>query len=221
MNIFYSKKKKLKCIILGNKLNCWCPLCSLQALGLVVLTPSRLTEVEGMVLKGTNYKKSFEVPVMDIWEYQLHHIRRWCDKRKLRKDWLWEWQSFETYGACQWIFIADLSERWKDVLVIELFGKYYCLPWEGEIEAIMINFYVVKSDLEADIEKVENSRLWMLFDYYLIVQIWNDELFSPTAKIDKTMAWIRVPWLNVLYTMMRALSRLCCTYNVDSHTLNI
>lgn len=39
----------------------------------------------------------------------------------------------------------------------------------------------------------------MIFDHYLTVQCWSPAFISPTAKIERTLVWIRFPGLNLFY----------------------
>lgn len=60
-------------------------------------------------------------------------------------------------------------------------------------------FYMVKFDIKEDREKVINGGPWMIFDHYLAVSTWSPEFISPAAKVTKTLAWVRIPCLNVLF----------------------
>jgi hypothetical protein len=141
------------------------------------------------------------------------------------------------------VHIADkvfegLEDPWKDALVVKLLGKslgfhtmkdrLQCL-WKltggFEIMDIGNGFFMVEFDLEADRSTVVEGGPWMIFDHYLTVQCWTPEFASPTAKIDKTMVWIRFPGLNVCYydeSILLALATAVGTpVKVDSNTLNV
>ncbi|CAL0319456.1 unnamed protein product [Lupinus luteus] len=60
-------------------------------------------------------------------------------------------------------------------------------------------FYYVKFDLQADRETVIGGGPWMIFDHYVAVACWTPEFVAPTAKVDRTMVWIRFPGLNMVY----------------------
>lgn len=86
-------------------------------------------------------------------------------------------------------------------------------------------FFMVKFDVEADRLKVMDGGPWMVFDHYLTGQQWTPDFVSPVAKIDKTMVWIRFPWLNVFYYDESILLALAAAVGklikVDSNTLDI
>lgn len=58
---------------------------------------------------------------------------------------------------------------------------------------------MVKFDMEADKAKVMEDGPWMIFYHYLTVQTWSLEFVSSTAKIDKTLVWVKFPSLNLVY----------------------
>ncbi|XP_057425890.1 uncharacterized protein LOC130719278 [Lotus japonicus] len=58
---------------------------------------------------------------------------------------------------------------------------------------------MVKFDIKEDREKVINGGPWMIFYHYLAVSTWSPEFISPAAKVTKTLAWVRIPCLNVLF----------------------
>ncbi|MCI25113.1 hypothetical protein A2U01_0046302, partial [Trifolium medium] len=104
------------------------------------------------------------------------------------------------------------SVPWKDALVIKLLGKklgYNMMKkklettWKlvGGIELMDIGnaFYMVKFDGEDDKNKVINGGPWMIYDHYLAVSLWSPTFNAATATIDKTMVWIRIPSLNLVY----------------------
>ncbi|XP_045831398.1 uncharacterized protein LOC123922747 [Trifolium pratense] len=71
----------------------------------------------------------------------------------------------------------------------------------GGIELMDVGnaFYMVKFDGEEDKNKVINEGPWMIYDRYLTVRQWTPNFNASTAKIDKTMAWIRIPSLNLVF----------------------
>lgn len=86
-------------------------------------------------------------------------------------------------------------------------------------------FFMAKFDMEGDRLKVMEEGPWMVFDHYLTVQTWTPEFMSPTAKIDKTMVWIRFPGLNLLYYDESILLALAAAVGkpikVDTNTLDV
>ncbi|XP_045798137.1 uncharacterized protein LOC123892394 [Trifolium pratense] len=134
--------------------------------------------------------------------------------------------------------IEELSIPWKDALVIKLLGKklgYNTMKnklettWKlvGGIELMDIGnaFYMVKFDGEDDKNKVINGGPWMIYDHYLAVSQWSPTFNAATATIDKTMVWIRVPSLNLVYydeSLLWALASMVGNpVKVDLHTLRV
>lgn len=58
---------------------------------------------------------------------------------------------------------------------------------------------MIKFDMEADRTKIMEGDPWMIFYHYLTVQTWSLEFISSTAKIDKTLVWVKFPSLNLVY----------------------
>ncbi|XP_057418764.1 uncharacterized protein LOC130712971 [Lotus japonicus] len=133
--------------------------------------------------------------------------------------------------------IDNMCSPWKNALVVGLLGKrlgYRTMKsrlssiWQlvGEFDLLDIDngFYMVKFDRDEDRKKVMDGGPWMIFDHYLVVALWSKEFISPAAKITKTMAWIRVPGLNVTFydeSFLMSLAKLIGTpVRVDMTTLN-
>lgn len=131
-----------------------------------------------------------------------------------------------------------LCEPWRDALVIKLLGKsigYHTMKdrlsriWKlqagFEIMDIGHGFYMAKFDMEGDRMKVMEEGPWMIFDHYLTVQTWTPEFMSPSAKIDKTMVWVRFPGLNLIYydesILMTMASTIGKPIKVDANTLDV
>ncbi|CAJ2671540.1 unnamed protein product [Trifolium pratense] len=141
------------------------------------------------------------------------------------------------------VHIADsvfenLCSPWKDALVVKLLGKklgfntmkdrltkVWKLTSDFDIMDINNGFFMVKFDLEADRLKVMDGGPWMVFDRYLSVQSWSADFVSPTAKIDRTMVWIRFPGLNLVFydeSVLLALGAAVGTpVKVDRNTLDV
>jgi hypothetical protein len=68
-----------------------------------------------------------------------------------------------------------------------------------ELMDIGYSYYMVKFDGEDDKNKVINGGPWMIYDHYLAVSQWSPTFNAETATIDKTMVWIRIPSLNLVY----------------------
>ncbi|XP_057444481.1 uncharacterized protein LOC130736701 [Lotus japonicus] len=126
---------------------------------------------------------------------------------------------------------------WKEALLVCLLGKklgYRLMKsklsnvWrlKGGFDLLDADngFYMVKFDMKEDREMVINGGPWMIFDHYLAVSTWSSEFISPAAKVAKTLAWIRIPGLNVVFydesyllSIARAIGR---PVKVDMNTLN-
>ncbi|KAI5420354.1 hypothetical protein KIW84_044226 [Lathyrus oleraceus] len=91
---------------------------------------------------------------------------------------------------------------WKEVLVIKLFGKN-------------MDYLLMKDRLK---------KMWKLNEGFDIMDI-NNDFVSPLAKVEKTMVWIRFPWLNLLYydenVLFGLTSVMGTPIKVDDNTLNI
>ncbi|GAU41147.1 hypothetical protein TSUD_190470 [Trifolium subterraneum] len=141
------------------------------------------------------------------------------------------------------VHIADsvfenLCSPWKDALVVKLLDKnlgfhtmkdrltkVWKLTSGFDIMDINNGFFMVKFDLEADRVKVMDGGPWMVFDHYLSVQSWSADFVCPTAKIDRTMVWIRFPGLNLVFydeSVLLALGAAVGTpVKVDRNTLDV
>jgi hypothetical protein len=134
--------------------------------------------------------------------------------------------------------MKDLSLPWKDALIVKLLGKnlgYNTMKtklenvWKlfGGIELMDVGnaFYMVKFDAEEDKNKVINGGPWMIYDHYLAVRQWTPTFNASTAKIDKTMVWIRIPSLNLVFydeSVLWALASMVGNpVKVDLHTLKV
>ncbi|XP_057453248.1 uncharacterized protein LOC130745125 [Lotus japonicus] len=108
--------------------------------------------------------------------------------------------------------IENMSSSWKDALVISLLGKrlgyklmkakltsLWRLAGEFDLMDVDNGFFMVKFDRTEDRDRVISGGPWMIFDHYLAVATWSPEFISPAAKVKKTLAWIRIPGLNVIF----------------------
>lgn len=84
---------------------------------------------------------------------------------------------------------------------------------------------MVKFEQEDDRNKVINRGPWMIFDNYLSVRTWSADFNVGTATIDKTLVWVRIPSLNLVYydesllwTLASGIGKLI---KVDLHTLRV
>lgn len=132
--------------------------------------------------------------------------------------------------------IQELCFPWQEALVVTLLGKrlgYRTMKarlaavWRltGDFDLLDIDngFYMVKFDIAADRTKVMEGGPWMIFDHYLAVSTWSKEFLSPLAKVTKTLAWIRIPGLNVVFYdesfLLGVASAIGKAIRVDSNTL--
>ncbi|XP_057432217.1 uncharacterized protein LOC130724970 [Lotus japonicus] len=133
--------------------------------------------------------------------------------------------------------IETMCAPWKEALVVCLLGKrlgYRTMkakldstwkPTAGfELMDVDNEFYLVTFDKEEDKNKVIGGGPWTIFDHYLEVSTWSPEFISPAARVQRTLAWIRIPGLNVafydesfLMYVARAIGR---PIKVDTNTLS-
>ncbi|CAJ2652742.1 unnamed protein product [Trifolium pratense] len=134
--------------------------------------------------------------------------------------------------------MAELSVPWKDALVVKLLGKrlgyntmkaklenVWKLTGGFELMDVGYSYYMVKFDGEEDKNKVINGGPWMIYDHYLAVSLWSPKFNAATATIDKTMVWIRIPSLNLVYydesVLWAVASMVGNPVKVDLHTLRV
>jgi hypothetical protein len=134
--------------------------------------------------------------------------------------------------------MEELSIPWKDALVVKLLGKslgfnimktkletIWALTGGIDLMDVGNSFYMVKFDGEEDKAKVINGGPWMIYDHYLAVRQWSPTFNAATAIIDKTMVWIRIPSLNLVYydeSLLWTLASMVGTpVKVDMHTLRV
>ncbi|XP_025625646.1 uncharacterized protein [Arachis hypogaea] len=69
-------------------------------------------------------------------------------------------------------------------------------------------YFLVKSDLAKDREKILIGGPWMFGDYYVAVKPWS-ATFQPNEKsFGSTPVWIRIVSLNILYYQERAMRKI-------------
>lgn len=132
----------------------------------------------------------------------------------------------------------ELCHPWQEALIVKLLGKsvgYRIMQhrlsvlWKlsGGFELMDVDhgYYMVKFDLEEDREKVIGGGPWMIFDHYLAVSKWSPDFVSTTAKVEKTLVWIRFPGMNLVYydesLLLAMASVVGKPIKVDEHTLRI
>ena len=113
-------------------------------------------------------------------------------------------------------FEKEVLERicvpWKDALVVKLLGKnigFLAMRdrlkklWKSigifDIIDLDYGFFLIKFDEDEDRFHVMEGGPWMLFDHYLSVRTWSMDFVASSAKVEKTLVWIRFPCLNMAY----------------------
>lgn len=86
-------------------------------------------------------------------------------------------------------------------------------------------FFMVKLDDENDRKKVMEGGPWMIFDHCLAVRRWTPDFHPEHTKIDKTLVWVRLPGLDLLYYeesfLMALASAVGTPVRVDRNTLGV
>ncbi|KAG6789901.1 hypothetical protein POTOM_006033 [Populus tomentosa] len=94
-----------------------------------------------------------------------------------------------------------------------------------ELMDIGNGYFMVKFDIAEDRERVINGGPWMIFDYYLTMQKWTADFVASSVLINRTMVWVRVPSLNLVFydeNFLPAMaSALGTPFKVDMNTLNV
>lgn len=70
-----------------------------------------------------------------------------------------------------------------------------------------------------------NGGPWIIFDHYLAVSTWSPDFISTTAKIEKTLIWVRFPGMNPVYydeiLLLALASAVGKPIKMDKHTLMV
>lgn len=86
-------------------------------------------------------------------------------------------------------------------------------------------FFMIKSDLEADKEKVMKGGPWMVYDQCLAVQPWKPDFIASQVEIVRTIVWIRFPSLGMEFydeSVLLALASVVSTpIKVDMQTKDV
>lgn len=86
-------------------------------------------------------------------------------------------------------------------------------------------FFMVKFDSEEDRTVVINGGPWLIFDRILAVRVWTPDYVADLAVIDRTLVWVRIPSLNVLFFdesfVLAIASGIGKPIKVDMHTLRV
>lgn len=141
--------------------------------------------------------------------------------------------------------LEDLNIPWKEALNVKLPGKSLgfnimkarlVVTWNllGAFEIMDVGhgFFMVEFDNEEDRNKVINGGPWMIFNHYLSVRMWCPEFNVTHATIDKTLVWVTIPSLNLLFyeedfimklaaSLMKLAASIGSPVKVDLHTLKV
>jgi hypothetical protein len=108
--------------------------------------------------------------------------------------------------------IDELSAPWKDAPIVKLSGhvngfdamkRHLHRQWRlaGEFEFFDIGngFFVVKFDSKEDKTKVIKGIPWDINDRHLWIRQWTQTFNAKMQTIKKTMSWVRILSLNLVY----------------------
>ena len=73
------------------------------------------------------------------------------------------------------------------------------LAGDFELMDVSNGFFMVRFDIKDDRTKVIDDGPWMIFDHYLAARRLSADFNPATAKINKTMVWIRIPSPNIVF----------------------
>ncbi|XP_045821903.1 uncharacterized protein LOC123914775 [Trifolium pratense] len=109
-------------------------------------------------------------------------------------------------------FIDELSVPWKDALIVKLSGNecgfdgmkrnldgQWGLAGEFDLLDIGNGFFVVKFNSEEDKTKVIKGIPWDIYGHHLLIRQWTQTFNAKTETIEKTMSWVRIVSLNLVY----------------------
>lgn len=108
--------------------------------------------------------------------------------------------------------LQELSMSWREALVVKLLGKTLVFnimkaklssTWKliggFEIMDVGNGYFMVLFDEAKDRNKVISGGQWMIFDHILLDRLWTPELIANRATIDRTVVWVCIPSLNILF----------------------
>ncbi|XP_029130018.1 uncharacterized protein LOC109812344 isoform X2 [Cajanus cajan] len=132
----------------------------------------------------------------------------------------------------------SLAQPFHDALVVKLLGKHIGFKlmrdklqavWKptGGFDVIDIGFdyFMVKFDREEDRNKALFDGPWLMFDHYLIVRPWSPDFVAEDSLVEKTLVWIWLPGLGVMYYdeafLMAFASAVGRPIKIDFNTANV
>ena len=108
--------------------------------------------------------------------------------------------------------IQTLAAPWVDSLVIKPLGKQvsytimrqhlrslWRLKGGYDVMGVGNGYFMVKFDLAEDREKVITGGPWMLQNNYIAVKRWTPDFNPSNACFGRTMLWVRLEGLNMMY----------------------
>ncbi|CAL2276666.1 unnamed protein product [Prunus armeniaca] len=103
-----------------------------------------------------------------------------------------------------------LCKPWKNALIIKLLGRSHTynyfharlqqkwsLKGGWKLVDLVNDYFVVKFELEEDLDFVLTGGPWIIAGQYLVMQKWRPGFCPATAKITRMAAWIRVSALQL------------------------
>ncbi|KAF7842622.1 Zinc finger, CCHC-type [Senna tora] len=106
--------------------------------------------------------------------------------------------------------INELCVAWENTVIIKLLGKNVGFKFlntklralwkvKGDFEIIDVGrgYFQVIFSLEEDVAMILEGGPWVILDHYLIIRRWEPEFHPETNTIEKTLAWVRFPELNM------------------------
>ncbi|XP_021823959.1 uncharacterized protein LOC110765193 isoform X1 [Prunus avium] len=101
--------------------------------------------------------------------------------------------------------MSRLCKPWENALIIKLLGRSHTynylharlqqkwgLKGGWKLVDLMHDYFVVKFDLEEDLNFVLTGGLWIIAGQYLVMQHWRPGFCPATAQTTRMAAWVRV-----------------------------
>ncbi|CAL8997683.1 unnamed protein product, partial [Prunus brigantina] len=117
--------------------------------------------------------------------------------------------------------MSQLCKPWQNALIIKLLGRSHTFnylqsrlqqKWSlkggWKLVDLINDYYVVKFDLEEDLNFVLTGGPWIIGGQYLIMQKWRSGFCPASAQITRMAAWIRVSALQLECFDVWALKRI-------------
>lgn len=91
----------------------------------------------------------------------------------------------------------------------QLFVRTVNAIWKprGELEILVLghDFFLIKFDLDEDMESVLTKGPWTIQDHYFIACLWTLDFDPVLSTVQSMLAWVRLPGLSMLYFEENAL----------------